>query len=214
MSNNTVEKLAEGEPISQDSVTTATDAANVEYEGDAARDGYVIMKHAIPEGIMDRIQVDERFSEVAPSGRYKRFVRDTPAHEVVEYFIKDVSKQPLMDLGVSKTNADREPDAIIVGQYLPDGRQPEIQKLFASPPDYVYVTIAMSPRLSSDEGMPEFIRESHKPAVQTFHGMLTAKTNKTTLYKGWAMFWTSQLAYKWPQGSGGSYIQLRYRKGE
>ncbi|KAF2186067.1 hypothetical protein K469DRAFT_707240 [Zopfia rhizophila CBS 207.26] len=189
MPNNTVEKLAEGEPTSQGSVTTTTDAANVEYEGDAVRDGYVIMKHAIPEGIMDKIQ---------------RFVRNTPTHEVVEYFIKDVSKRPLIDLGVSKTNVDREPDAIIVGQYLPDGRQPEIQKLFASPPDYIYVTIAMSPRLSSDEGMQEFIRESHKPAVQTFHGILTAKTNKTTLYK----------AYKWPQGSGGSYIQLRYRKGE
>ncbi|KAF2190354.1 hypothetical protein K469DRAFT_682453 [Zopfia rhizophila CBS 207.26] len=140
MSSNTAEKLAEGEPISQDSLTTAIDAANVEYEGDAARDGYVITQHVIPEDIMDKIQIDEKVFEVTPSGRYKRF---------------DISKQPLIDLGASKTNADRKHDAIIVGQYLPDGRQSEIQKLSAGPPDYVYVTVAMSPRLSSHEGMPE-----------------------------------------------------------
>ncbi|KAF2191251.1 hypothetical protein K469DRAFT_696961 [Zopfia rhizophila CBS 207.26] len=184
----------------------------MEY-GDAERDGYIILKHAIPEDIIAEIQIDESEFEVSPSGQYKAF-KKAALGRVIEYFVENVPKEPLINLGVSKSNAEKSPERIFFGQYLLDTSESQVQKMWAGQPHYVYVTIALSQRLSSEDGLPEFVCGSHKPAVRTFDQMLTTGTNRITLYKGWAVVWTSQLAYKWPQGGGGLYLRLRYLRGE
>ncbi|KAF2192924.1 hypothetical protein K469DRAFT_745368 [Zopfia rhizophila CBS 207.26] len=192
-------EATKGEPMLQEEVITAKSAGDnaptdtIDY-GDAESDGYVVIKHAIPEDIITEIKVDENEFEVSPSGQYKVFRKVTPG-QVVEHFVKHVSKQPLIDLGVSKINAEKAPKVIIFGQYLVDTSKR--QSRFAGPPSSVYVTIATSERLSPEEGLPEFVYRSHKiTQVRTLNEIFAIDTVKITLHKGWAVAWTSELSYQ------------------
>ncbi|KAF2175327.1 hypothetical protein K469DRAFT_684016 [Zopfia rhizophila CBS 207.26] len=214
------EQVTENDPTPKENVTSAagtggdasTDTTKMEHEGDAERNGYVVMKHAIPESIIAETHVDESEFKVSPSGQYKEFKKGAPGQKIVEYFVKNVSKQSLIDLGVSKTNAEKNPITVAFGEYLLDEHEPLVQRRTAGPSSYVYVTIATSERLSPEEGLPEFIPGSHRLQAGTIGEIFNLETDKITLYRGWAVAWTPQLLSKWPRGGGGSYVLLVYPK--
>lgn len=64
----------------------ATDANKWEHEGDAERNGYVVMKHAIPESIIAQTHVDESEFEISPSRQYKEFEKGARGSEDCRVF--------------------------------------------------------------------------------------------------------------------------------
>ncbi|KAF2181489.1 hypothetical protein K469DRAFT_259429 [Zopfia rhizophila CBS 207.26] len=97
-------------------------------------------------------------------------------------------------------------------EYLPNSRESQ-RGMFAGDGNFVYVIIAMSELLSTNEGLPEFVCGSHKLQVRSVSELFRMPTTQIILHKGWALAWTSELSYKLPQGGGGGlYALLIYRK--
>ncbi|KAF2191283.1 hypothetical protein K469DRAFT_368007 [Zopfia rhizophila CBS 207.26] len=121
-----------------------------------------------------------------------------------------VPKTFLADLGLPKDDAEMTPE-IEFWEYLPDSPDSPKGRL-AGDGNFVYVIIAMSEPLSTNEGLPEFVRRSHKLQVRSVAEIFRMPTTQITLHIGWALAWTSELSYKLPQGGGGSYALLVYQK--
>ncbi|KAF2194339.1 hypothetical protein K469DRAFT_196280 [Zopfia rhizophila CBS 207.26] len=98
-------------------------------------------------------------------------------------------------------------------EYLPDSRDSQRGRL-AGDGNFIYVIIAMSEPLSTNEGLPEFVPGSHRLQVRSVAKIFRMPTTQITLHMGWALAWTSELSYKLLQGGGGSYALLIYRKRE
>ncbi|KAF2189962.1 hypothetical protein K469DRAFT_683305 [Zopfia rhizophila CBS 207.26] len=180
----------------------AKEPQDISCIGDAKEDGYVIIKNAIRKDIITTTEVDKSDPKVAKDGRRRCFQNSAPDEKIREYFCTHVPKTFLIDLGLSKDNAEMIPE-IEFWEYMPDSRDSQRGRL-AGDGNFVYVIIAMSEPLSTNEGLPEFVRGSHRLQVRSVSEIFRMPTTQITLHMGWALAWTSELSYKLPQGGGGS----------
>jgi hypothetical protein len=129
---------------------------------------------------------------------------DGPPADAAQCIPERHLSQHLAQLGVGEREL-KTPGVVFVDyvEYVSDHHFRTLQK------PAVYVMIALSPTLSPDQGLPKFLPTTNRVPIAD-----KGEPVSITLKMGWALIYTSRLAFQRSSGWGGEYVALIYTVGD